>query len=72
MERRDVDRNPCASIHVMTREQEDTQSRQAFTAAELATIFNPALREMHCDAPARWWLPLLALFSGGRTQELAQ
>ncbi|MET4675886.1 MULTISPECIES: site-specific integrase [unclassified Luteibacter] len=72
MERRDVDRNPCASIHVMTREQEDTQSRRAFTAAELATIFNPALREVHCDTPARWWLPLLALYSGGRAQELAQ
>lgn len=27
---------------------------------------------MHCDTPARWWLPLLALYSGGRAQELAQ
>lgn len=72
MERRDVDRNPCASIHVMTREQEDTQSRRAFTAAELATIFNPARRAEHCNTPARWWLPILALYSGGRAQELAQ
>lgn len=72
MERRDLDRNPCASIHVMTREQEDTQSRRAFTAAELATIFNAAPREVHCDTPARWWMPLLALYSGGRAQELAQ
>lgn len=72
MERRDMDRNPCAAIHVMTREQEDAQSRRAFTPTELATIFNPGLREMHCDTPARWWLPLLALYSGGRAQELAQ
>ena len=54
MERRDMDRNPCSPIHVMTREQEDAQTRRAYTPAELGTIFNPGLRETYCDTPARW------------------
>lgn len=70
--RRDIDRNPCASIHVMTREQEDTQSRRAFTPGELGTIFNPAFRELYCRTPAQWWVPALALYTGARVQELAQ
>lgn len=72
LERRDIDRNPCATLHVMTREQEDTQSRRAFTDAELAVVFQPGNREVFCDTPSKWWLPLLGLYSGGRAQELAQ
>lgn len=72
LERRDIDRNPCASLHVMTREQEDTQSRRAFTPAELNTIFNPAIRQMYCRTPAQWWVPALALYTGARVQELSQ
>lgn len=72
MERRDIDRNPCASLHVMTREQEDAQSRRSFTPAELATIFDHRHRAMWCRTPAHWWLPALALYTGARAQELAQ
>lgn len=71
-ERRDVDRNPCASLHVLTREQEDAQSRRAFTPDELRTIFNPAFRATWCRTPAQWWVPALALYTGARAQELAQ
>lgn len=72
LERRDIDRSPCASLHVMTREQEDTQSRRAFTSGELGTIFHPAFRELWCRTPAQWWIPALALYTGARVQELAQ
>jgi len=72
MARRDIDRNPAASLHVMTREQEETRGRRAFTDAELATLFDPERRAEHCATPVRWWLPLLALYSGARAQELAQ
>jgi integrase len=73
VDRGDLDRNPAASLHVMTRDQENEQTRRAFTTAELQTVFHPALREIACaDTPARWWLPLLALHSGARAQELAQ
>jgi len=72
VERRDIDRNPCASLHVMTREQEDSQSRRSFTNDELVTIFDPILRSKSCRTPAQWWLPALALYTGARAQELAQ
>jgi integrase len=73
VDRGELDRNPAAALHVMTRQQEDEQSRRAFTTAELNTIFHPAMRENACaDTPARWWLPLLALHSGARAQELGQ
>jgi Integrase len=70
--RRDMDRNPAASLHVMTREQEETRERRAFTTDELATLFDPVRRAEHCATPVRWWLPLLALYTGARAQELAQ
>lgn len=72
LERRDIDRNPCASLHVLTREQEDAQSRRAFTPEELRIIFNPESRDLWCRTPAQWWVPLLALYTGARAQELAQ
>lgn len=71
-ERGDIARNPARSLHVMTRAQEDTSTREAFTPAELARIFDPATRAAECDQPHRWWGPLLALFTGARVTEIAQ
>ncbi|OOG64444.1 hypothetical protein B0E46_07265 [Rhodanobacter sp. B04] len=70
--RKELDDNPAAGLHVMTRAEEETRTRRAFSDAELATIFDPERRAKHCDTPSRWWLPLLALYTGARAQELAQ
>jgi integrase len=72
MARRDIDRNPAATLHVMTRDQEEAHSRRAFTDAELSTLFDPTRRATHCQTPVRSWLPLVALYTGARAQELAQ
>jgi integrase len=71
-ERGDIARNPAKSLHVMTRAQEDASTREAFTPAELARIFDPSTRAAECDQPHRWWGPLIALFTGARVTEIAQ
>lgn len=71
-DRGDIPRNPAKSLHVMTRAQEDASTREAFTPAELARIFDPAMRAAECDQPHRWWGPLIALFTGARVTEIAQ
>ena len=71
-ERGDIARNPAKSLHVMTRAQEDMSTREAFSPAELARIFDPATRDTECDQPHRWWGPLIALFTGARVTEIAQ
>jgi integrase len=71
-ERGDIARNPAKFLHVMTRAQEDASTREAFSPAELARIFDPATRAAECDQPHRWWGPLIALFTGARVTEIAQ
>jgi integrase len=72
VKRRDIPDNPASSLHVMTRAQEDERSRRAFLPSELQAFFDPANRDKHCLTSARWWIPLLALYSGARVNELAQ
>jgi integrase len=69
--RRELAHNPATELHVLTREQEETRSRRAFTIEELRAIFDPARRAEHCDTPMRFWAPLLALYTGARAAELA-
>ena len=47
--------------------------RKAFTIEDLAAIFAPyAYIEFSKNDPARYWLPILALYTGARQEELAQ
>lgn len=40
---------------------------------DLKSLFDPALREKLCSRePHKFWVPLLALFSGARVNEMAQ
>lgn len=70
-DRRDIDRHPLRTAHVLTRRDDEARSRRPFSAAELALIFSPEKRAL-CKAPAQWWGPLLALYTGARAQELGQ
>jgi len=72
VKRKELDDNPAADLHVMSRADEETRTRRAFSDAELVMLFDPVRRADHCDTPSRWWLPLLALYTGARAQELAQ
>lgn len=72
VKRRHLPDNPASDVHVMTRAQEDERSRRAFLPSELQALFDPERRDQHCRTPSRWWIPLLALYSGARVNELAQ
>lgn len=70
-DRRDIDRNPIRTAHVLTRKADEARSRRPFSDAELALIFSPEKRAL-CKVPAQWWGPLLALYTGARAQEIGQ
>jgi len=71
LEREDITRNPAASLHFLTRDQEETRNHRAFTGEELAVVFDPERRAKHCTTPAQWWCPLVALYTGARVAEIA-
>lgn len=50
-----------------------TKSYEPFTFDELQKIFEPkTYRKQNCKQPHYYWLPLLALFTGARIEELCQ
>lgn len=51
----------------------DDEKRLPFTVADLALIFAPETFLDHCGAQAsRYWIPILALYTGARLEELSQ
>ncbi|MDC5803773.1 site-specific integrase [Vibrio europaeus] len=67
--------NPFESIPVIskTKKKKKSQLRHAYTEQHLKQIFTtPIHTECEMRHPYYYWLPLLALFSGARLNELAQ
>lgn len=63
--------NPLAGVKVMAGAAKE--ARLSFTPADLETILNlDMLRHEARKHPCRFWLPLLARFSGARLEELCQ
>lgn len=67
--------NPAAEIHSPVGH--DRKSRVSFAADDLTKIFNSSIylaqyRPVSGGKEAAYWLPLLALFTGARVEELAQ
>jgi integrase len=46
--------------------------RDAFCPADLGALFGPGWRALRDKAPAKFWVPLLALYTGCRLEELCQ
>ena len=70
-----IDANPADNVK--TPVNQDRKSRVAFTSDDLARIFNSQIYTMEyrpkgAGREAAYWLPLLALFTGARVEELAQ
>lgn len=70
-----ISNNPAADIHYKVIH--ERKSRVAFTADDLNLIFHCDLyvrkyRPVSGGKEAAYWLPLLALFTGARVEELAQ
>jgi integrase len=66
--------NPATQVRTA---KSDSKSRVAFTSADLSRIFNSKIyldnyRPKVGGRDACYWLPLLALFTGARIEELAQ
>jgi len=59
----------------LTKNQRDevTQGAEAFSIEQLNIIFNPITYKAYCEeSPSRYWLPLIALYTGMRLEEIAQ
>jgi len=79
-----ISANPALRLRAVHRVRADTQ-RSAFNAADLCLVFERSPMYRGCEAPwkrnlpgskiikdARFWLPLIALFTGMRLEEIAQ
>ncbi len=72
-----ISRNPCAKLYLEIKEGDVTE-RIDFAPADLANIFNspvfqnPAQRPLGGGGDAAKWIPLIALFTGARLEEIGQ
>jgi integrase len=65
--------NPLLDLVRQDKDEAQEETGRAFTQAELNAIFEPAAyASWAAAAPHRWWVPLLALYSGARVTELSQ
>lgn len=70
-----IETNPADNVR--TQVTQEQKSRVAFTSEDLAKFFNSVIytneyRPKGAGREAAYWLPLLALFTGARVEELAQ
>lgn len=72
VQRHEMTHNPLSGVRLQTKAQKATLTRRGFTGPELAALFSPELRRAHAGNPGYFWLPVLALHTGGRLRELAQ
>ena len=70
--RRELAHNPVDGLQLQTNQAKYEPTRRSFRPDELRTLFDPDHRARYCSAdPMFFWLPLLALFTGARLNELA-
>ena len=49
------------------------QEREVFTSEDLGKLFrNEGFRALEKERPERYWVPLIALYSGARLEEICQ
>ncbi len=70
--RRDIiSRQPFVDLKLSDKRKASKQ-RASFEPEDLQKLFDPALYPVEEDRPHRYWLPLLAIYSGLRMEEAAQ
>lgn len=70
-EKLDLRRNPTLFIRMKRYKRSDEQARTPFEADDLQRIFD-RLRTQSYKKPHKFWVPLIALYSGMRVNEIAQ
>jgi integrase len=71
VDRKELDGDPSAKIHLTTKDQDEEATRREFRPAELQRVFDPTQLEAF-EKPQQFWAPLLSLYSGMRVGEIAQ
>lgn len=73
VQRRWMSTNPLTGVRLQSKAQKYAPKRRDFTRDELKRLFAPGLRSEHClREPSKFWIPVLALYTGARLRELAQ
>lgn len=68
-----IQARPLNSAMVIPKDQRKTENRRAFTHDEIRKLFNPRSYLKATDGEAsRYWIPIIALFTGMRLDEIAQ
>lgn len=62
--------NPADGVNIVGA-QNQAESYEPFTDAELGKIFEPVFYRKQMDTPDFYWGPLVALFTGARAEEIA-
>jgi len=67
-----LDVNPATHLQIKDTRQ-DIELRQAFSADELSKIFaHPKFAQKEFKSPSYYWIPLIALYTGMRLEEISQ
>lgn len=64
--------SPVAAADLRFTTARNAQSERVFSTEDLEKIFDPATFSAWAKLPHRWWVPMLALYTGARVQELSQ
>lgn len=64
--------NPMAGLDLRIGRDRAPKAERLFTTDDLAQIFEPKRYMKWASEPHRWWIPMLALYSGCRVSEIAQ
>ncbi|WP_285402293.1 site-specific integrase [Luteibacter sp. ME-Dv--P-043b] len=70
LKRKKVGFNPCDGFQVTSKAEDEAQTREPFSPADLRTIFSPD--KILYALPHKYWTPILALYTGARVNELGQ
>ncbi len=68
---RHTDYNPYQGLKPKKATRPD-QERKQFTSSDLAALFSPDNFKLVTDKPSRYWIPLLATYTGMRLEEICQ
>lgn len=71
MRREIVTKQPFVDLKLRDKRKASAQ-RKIFSSNDLQALFDPAIFVIESDRPHRYWLPLIAIYSGLRMEEAAQ
>jgi integrase len=72
VERGYIDRNPAEGLKEK-RDRQEHEEREAYASEDLGRLFaSPIYISPSQDRPDQWWVPLMALYSGMRLEEICQ